>query len=175
MRWSYRIAFVLTWAVATTQAQSMNEYKIKAVFLYNFAKFVEWPAEAFQSPNQPIEICILGQDPFGNWLEETVQGRAIDGRALEIRSVVNIKEMGGCHVVFVSLGGQKRFRSLLSEMNKRSVLTVGESDNPSKSDADINLMRQGTRVRFEINAEAAKQKHLRISSKLLALASSITK
>ena len=153
----------------------MNEYKIKAVFLYNFAKFVEWPAEAFRSAEQPIEICILGQDPFGNWLEETVKGRAIDGRALVIRSVVTIKEMSGCHVVFVGGGEQKRFRSLLGEINKRSILIVGESDMPSQPGADINLMRQGTRVRFEINAESAKHKHLRISSKLLDLASSITK
>jgi len=75
--------------------QPFDEYQVKAAFLYNFVRFVEWPSEAFQSSNEPIAICVLGQDPFGRSLEDTVAGRTIEGRSLAIRHISSVKQVAG--------------------------------------------------------------------------------
>jgi hypothetical protein len=155
--------------LAAAQGQ-VEEYQVKAAFLYNLAKFVEWPPQSFHSPTSPIVICILGQDPFGRALTETVEGKVLDGRALLVRQIPDSQKAGNCHVVFVSSSEQKRFRSILQDLKASGVLTIGDAEGFASQGGVVNLKLEGGMVRFEINLDVGKEKNLRISSKLLSLA-----
>jgi hypothetical protein len=156
--------------VAPVQAQSQHEYQVKGAFLYNFAKFVEWPTSAFQSPTQPIALCILGRDPFGHWLKEIIEGRSVDGRALVLRHISNASEAGSCHMLFAGSLEPKRTWTALSAIRIPALLTIGDCATASEGGAIINFTLEGDHVRFEVNNEAAERGKLRISSRLLSLA-----
>ena len=143
-----------------------DEYPVKAAFLFNFAKFVEWPAVAFKSPEDPIAICVLGQDPFGTALEEVVRNKTVANRTFVVREVLNAQQAITCQIVFVSASERKRFRLLLDGLKGRSILTVGEADDFTASGGIINFKLKDARVRIEIDAGAADRAGLRISSKL---------
>ena len=154
---------------AGTPEQPFDEYQVKAAFLYYFVKFVQWPSEAFQSPNEPIAICVLGQDPFGRSLEDTVAGRTIEGRSLIVRHISSVKQVAGCHVLFIGSAENKRSLPLLAEIKTAGILTVGESEASGADGVVINFKLEGGKVRFEINVKAAERQQLRISSRLLSL------
>jgi hypothetical protein len=156
--------------VAPAQAQSQNEYQVKAAFLYNFAKFVEWPASAFQGSTQPMALCILGRDPFGHWLKEIIDGRSVEGRAVVLRHISNASEAGSCHVLFAGASESKRTWSALESMKTPGLLTVGDCTDAREGGAIITFTLEGDRVRFEVNNGAAERGKLRISSRLLSLA-----
>jgi hypothetical protein len=145
-------------------AEMPSEYEVKAAFLYNFAKFVEWPAE----PPNAIEFCIVGEDPFGDTLGDTVRGKSIHGKPITIRRVKITENPQGCQIAFIS-ARDRATRSVLDRLQGTSTLTVGESPNFTRQGGMINFFLEGHRVRFEINADAAEQAHLKISSKLLIL------
>jgi hypothetical protein len=154
--------------IAPAQGQVRDEYQVKAAFLYNFAGFVDWPAEAFSGPADPIVTCILGKDPFGHWLKEAINGRSIEGRALTLRHIVRAAEAGSCQILFVGSSEPKRVWAALAGVRK--VLTVGECGDASEGGAIVNFVIEDGRVRFEINTEAAELARVRISSRLLSLA-----
>ena len=166
--------FVLAIVAAITcmhaEAPLAEEYPVKAAFLFNFAKFVEWPAGAFKGPEDPIAICVLGQDPFGSALEDVVRNKTVANRAFVVRDVANAQQAGKCHIVFVSASERKRCRSFLGELKGRSILTVGEAEDFIENGGIINFKLKDARVRIEIDADAAERAKLRISSKLLSLA-----
>jgi hypothetical protein len=155
---------------SATRGQEIDEYQVKAAFLYNFAKFVEWPARTFRTAQDPIVVCILGRNPFGNALEEVIRGKSIEGRAFAVRHVSDAEEAGICQILFVSSAAGKRFRSLWGNPSPAGILTVGEVEGFAASGGVINFKLDGGRVRFEINVDAAEHAQLRISSKLLGLA-----
>jgi hypothetical protein len=146
------------------------EYQVKAAFLFNFAKFIEWPAQRFKGPQDPIAICILGKNPFGETLAEAVRGKNVDGRSLVIRQVDDTKDACACNIVFVRATERKRSRSFLDAISGHAVLTVGEADGFASEGGIINFKIDGEKVRFQINVGAAEREKLHISSKLLALA-----
>lgn len=150
-------------------AQSVDEYQVKAAFLYNFAKFVEWPPQAFKTPADPISICILGANPFGNALEQAVKGKAVEGRSFTVRQISDLNPCH-CHILFVTASERKHFRSKLGSLKASGVLTVGDSQGFAADGGIINLKLEDAKVRFEINVDAAVEEQLRISSKLLGLA-----
>jgi hypothetical protein len=152
------------------RGQEMDEYQVKAAFLYNFAKFVEWPADSFKTAKAPILVCVLGHNPFGSGLEDLIRGKSIEGRAFAFRQVSDAPEASGCQILFVSSSDGKRFRSLLGRLKPAGILTVGETQGFASGGGVINFKLDGERVRFEINVEAAEHAQLRISSKLLGLA-----
>jgi YfiR/HmsC-like len=152
------------------RGQEMDEYQVKAAFLYNFAKFVEWPARTFRTPRDPIVVCVLGPNPFGNALEEVIRGKSIEGRAFAVRHVSAAEEASLCQILFVGSGAGKRFRSLWGNLSPAGILTVGEAEGFAAGGGVINFKLDGGRVRFEINVDAAEHAQLRISSKLLGLA-----
>jgi hypothetical protein len=169
-----RIGLLAIWAVlgivfiAPAHAQTRDEYQVKAAFLYNFALFVQWPAEAFNSPMDPIVTCVLGKDPFGHWLKEAINGRSIDGRALTLRHIAGAAEAASCQILFVGASEPKRVWASLAGIRK--VLTVGECGDASEGGAIVNFVIEDGRVRFEINTDAADLGKVRISSRLLSLA-----
>ena len=151
----------------TPLAPEAREYQIKAVFLYNFAEFVEWPPEVFSSSQSPLIIGILGDDPFGRYIDEAVRDEKINNRPLEIRRFARIEDIGDCHILFISRSETGRLDRVLERLNGRSVLTVSDIDEFSRLGGMIRFVTEMSKVRLKINLRAAKQAHLTISSKLL--------
>jgi hypothetical protein len=152
------------------RAQSASEYQVKAVFLYNFAKFVDWPPDPSTDGHSPIVLGIIGEDPFGDLLEKTVQGKTVNGRGLVVRRPRRESEARACQIIFVSSSEKKRLRPLLDSLKGASVLTVGESDGFAQLGGIINFTLEDNKVHFEVNVAAADRAGLKISSKLLSLA-----
>jgi hypothetical protein len=150
--------------------QEMDEYQVKAAFLYNFAKFVEWPPESFKSAKDPVLVCVFGHNPFGNGLEEVIRGKTIEGRTFAFRQVSNAEQASACQILFVSSSDGRRFRTLAGSLKSAGILTVGESDGFALNGGVINFKLEDGRVRFQINVGAAEHARLHISSKLLGLA-----
>jgi hypothetical protein len=148
----------------------IDEYQVKAFFLYNFARYVEWPTETFKAANDPIVICILGQNPFGGALEQAVAGKVVEGRAFAVRQLSDIQLGSNCHILFVNSSEKRRFRSMAGRLKGSAVLSVGETPGFTADGGVINFKLEDGKVRFEIDVEAAGREHLRISSKLLSLA-----
>jgi hypothetical protein len=177
LRWRMHMAIPLiplvcgaALAEAGLLGQAMDEYQVKAAFLYNFAKFVEWPPEEFKTPKDPILVCVLGHNPFGAGLEDVIRGKTIDGRGLAFHHVSNAEQAGACHILFVSSEDGKRFHSFARNLKPAGILIVGEMQGFAAEGGIINFKLDGDRVRFEINVDAAERAQLHISSKLLSLA-----
>jgi hypothetical protein len=151
-------------------AQHTEEYRIKAAFLYNFAKFVDWPKEAFRGPGDPITVCVLGRDPFGQVLDDAVAGKAIGGRPLVARRIAAARQTAGCHILFVSSSEAAHDLSIIAAVKQPGILTIGEAGSATSEGLIINLTREGGKVRFQINMAEAKAEKLRLSSRLLSLA-----
>jgi hypothetical protein len=151
-------------ACAASREQAPDEYQVKAAFLYNFAKFVEWPAGTFPNAADPVAICILGQDPFGGSLEQVVAGRMIETHPIVVRHLGSAKQAAGCHILFFGRGSAPA-----SEVANAGILTVGDSDS-SEDGAVIYFRLEAGKVRFEISLQAAERENVRISSRLLSLA-----
>ena len=149
--------------------QAIEEYQLKAAFIFNIAKFVEWPADAFQNPKDPIVVCILGASPFGDALEKAASGKTIDDRRFAIRPVSDMRQAGSCHILFVSSSERKRFRSILGEIASSGILTVGDIESFATEGGVVNLKLDGDKIRIRINVQAAGRERIRISSKLLSL------
>jgi hypothetical protein len=146
------------------------EYKIKAAYLLNFTKFVEWPTNRFPTPTTPIRVGVLGKDPFGSDLERTMTGRVIDGRKFEIVRVEEPEAVVNCHIVFISSSERRRVAEIVEILNKTNVLTVGEHEQFLEQGGIVRFFLHEDTVRFDINARAAERAGLRISSKLMQIA-----
>ena len=146
-----------------------REYQIKAAFLYNFVKFVEWPAEAFGDDNAPIILGVLGEDPFGVALE-SVEGKIVRGRELVIRRFKGVQDLDFSHILFISSSERARLTQILENLTGSSVLTVGEMAQFAELGGIINFTVRKNEIRFEINVDAAQRAGLQISSQLLRLA-----
>ena len=149
------------------------EYLIKAAYLYNFTKFVEWPSEAFKDNLSPINLYILGTDPFGEALD-SIKNRKIHGRRLNIKHVNHIEETSGCHILFISASERDNLRSIFRVLKNSTILTVSEIENFSQRGGIINFILVENKIHFEINPDAAQQSGLKISSQLLKLAKIVT-
>ncbi len=174
-----RILLVLELALVTSFVPSVqaggsvvSEYLVKAAFLYNFAKFVEWPESAFQNSDDTIVLGILGQDPFGDALK-SIEGKTIKGRVLVIKHCRNINEISGCHILYIGCKDREELEKIIRKIDGLSVLTVGDSSVFTKAGGIISFSIVQRKVRFEINLKAAKRAKLHISSKLLRLAKAI--
>jgi hypothetical protein len=152
------------------QAPVADEYPVKAAFLFNIAKFVEWPADSFKGADDAITICVLGQNPFGGALEDVVRNKTVANRPFIVRDISNAPQAGKCQIVFVSASERKRFRSILEDLKGRSILTVGEAEDFTANGGIVNFKLKDARVRIEIDIGAADRAKLHISSKLLSLA-----
>ena len=155
---------------AAAAAETSREYLIKAAFLYNFAKFTEWPAGSFLDSDAPLDVCVFGEDPFGGALE-SIAGKTIRGRRVAVHRVASIEAGAACHLLFISASEATRLAGILEALRGRPVLTIAEMPGFARSGGIINLKTNpDDRIRFEINASIAKRAGLRLSSKLLNLA-----
>ena len=170
-RWKYLlIRIVLCCLAGVTQAQSATEYQVKAAFLFNFAKFVDWPADAFSNPDSPLQICVLGQDPFGHEFELVIADKTVNGHRIEVIHPSGVPQAKACHIIFVTSSEKQQLRDILRGLRGASVLTVGELPGFAKGGGIINFVLDDSRVRFEINLKAAERAHLKLSARLLTVA-----
>src|SRR5580704_16280019 len=155
------------------RAQGPKEYEVKAVFLLNFAKFVDWPPSAFPSSDSPVTICIMGKDPFGGSIDELVRGEVANGRKLMVRRISRAPAAQTCQIVFTQQSG-KESAEILNSLGA-GVLTVGEGEDFVHEGGIITFLLENRRVRFDIDQKAAEAAELKISSRLLAVARSVQK
>ncbi|MBI1803439.1 MAG: YfiR family protein [Ignavibacteriae bacterium] len=154
---------------ALSQSDPKTEYKFKAVYLYNLLQFVEWPKESFQEESSPIVIGILGQDPFGQVLDQTVQNEKVQNHEIVVRRFTDPDEVKECHLLFMCKSEKDRFVQVLRKMENRNVLTVGEIEGFAEHGGAVNFYVEKSKLRFEVNTAALKKNNLKVSSKLLRL------
>lgn len=162
-------------AATAPEVKRTPEYDLKAVFLYQFAHFVEWPARTFRDERTPITIGILGEDPFGGGLDEIVANEAVGGRKLVVRRYQTVEQADSCHVLFISASEAGRMVSILTRLKGRSVLTVGDTKDFVAQDGIVGFMVARNRLKLRINLGAADTAGLTISSKLLRQAEIVRK
>lgn len=155
---------------AVSAQSDASEYQVKAAFLFNFTKFVEWPDGAFDAPQAPIVVGIIGDDPFGDDLERMIAGQKVQGRSLVIRRERWGDDLRRCHVLFVSASEQEHRSRILGSVQSAGVLTVSDMEGFAEAGGVIEFVLEQNRVRFVVNLDAATQDRLRVSAKLLALA-----
>lgn len=157
--------------IAKAQESSL-EYRVKAAYLLNFAKFVEWPTNRFETRTSPIKVGVLGKDPFGNDLDRTMAGRVLDGRKFEIIRTDDPEKARDCHIVFVSSSERKRLGEVIEMLHQKHVLTVGENEAFGEAGGIVRFFLYENTVRFKISAPAAEKAGVVISSKLLQVGKS---
>jgi uncharacterized protein DUF4154 len=171
------LSVALSWApesiAQASDSSDSPEYLIKAGFIYNFAKFVEWPAAAFAQPDSPIVIGILGIDPFGTLIDEIVKNKKIGARGFVVKRLkwgTDLKELKECKILFVGDSENAHVDELVQILKTLPILTVGETPGFAQRGGVIRFVLEDNRVRFEVNVDAAHQADLTISSRLLTLA-----
>jgi hypothetical protein len=182
-RW--RHAFLLPWLAALliggelayamslfAQTSKPKEYDVKATYLYNFARFVEWPASA-AAKDGPFAICLLGEDPFGHALDAVLEGESINGKAVAARRVAKPQDAANCRVLFISMSEESRLKEILASLDKASVLTVSDIPEFSRRGGMIQFVLVGDRIRFEVNLASAEDAGLSLSSELLKVATTV--
>ncbi len=155
---------------ARAQDAPTRGYQVKAVFLYHFTQFVDWSAEAFESAESPIVIGVLGRDPFGTYLDETVRDETIKGRPIVVRRYDRVSEVDQCHILFISSSERNRVLQNLSVLEGTPVLTVADVADFTRNGGMVQFRTLEGRIRFRINVDASRAAGLAISSRLLNLA-----
>jgi hypothetical protein len=159
------VAFLFSAALAF--AAGPTEYQLKAVFLFNFSQFVEWPARAFPDAHTPLVIGVLGPDPFGADLDGVVQGETVNGRSLVVRRFNRVEDIGACHILFISSSEGPQLARILESIKDRNVLTVTDGAGLERRGVMIGFVNDKNRIRLRINLQAAEAAGLKLSSKLL--------
>jgi hypothetical protein len=164
------VAMILT---TVGSGQIATEYQLKAAFLYNFTKFVEWPGDSFPSNDSPLRLCVLGNNPFGSELSQMAERKVVGGRPVQVSVLDNWHRARDCQLVFITSSELTPLRDILHGLRGTSALTVGDSKSFAEEGGMIRLLIEGERMRFEVNLRAASEAHLKISSKLLSLAKAV--
>ena len=164
------VLFLASGPSLRAQTAGSKEYQVKAVFLFNFTQFIKWPSSAFTSAQEPFTIGILGDDPFGPFLDQTVKGEKVDGHPIVVRRYHGLKEIKKCHLLFVSNSEFDKIHGIFTELEGRSVLTVGDKEGFVRGGGVVRFVTRENKIRLRVGLEAAKDAHLVISSKILRLA-----
>ncbi len=154
---------------ARADSETTKEYQIKAAFLLNFVKFIEWPPGAFTAPDSPIRLGVLGDDPLGPALDEMVRGETIHGRSLVVLRSRQIEDLKQCHLLFICKSERARYTDELEILEGTPVVTVSDIEGFANNGGLIQFYLDDKKVRFEINLAVAKRLDLKMSSQLLAL------
>lgn len=150
-----------------------SEPQVKAAFLYNFAKFVDWPAAAFSTVDAPLVLGILGPDPVGAAAMQSLTGKTLRGRRLEVRSIADMEGAKECHILFISAAEQPNLARIHAALRQSHILTVSDIENFAAGGGCIGLITVEQKIRFEINLDAIRQAGLVVSSQLLTLATHV--
>lgn len=156
--------------VLSAQVRPSSEYELKAAFLFNFAKFVAWPPNAFANPGDAFSVCVVGADPFGRTLDDALLGKTVEQHPVSVMRVRRVADITHCQILFVPASESRLLPEILAKLHGQCVLVIGETDDFASSGGVIQFTLEENRVRFFINTDAADRAGLKISSKLLALA-----
>jgi len=170
------IAVLVAGASQTARAQSAaDEYQVKAAFLFHFAQFVDWPGDVLNARDPSLKLCILDDEPRRQELQSTIEGKTIGSRLFHVRLIGQPQDIQGCNILFLSRDETRRQTAILKSLHGIPVLTVGETSNFLSDGGMIRFHIEEDKIRFDINLEAAESSHLKISSRLLLLATSVTR
>ena len=147
-----------------------SEYQVKAAFLFNFARFVEWPAVTFVSASSPFAVCVFGDDPFGADLDSVVQGETAVGRPMVVRRLREARDASQCQIVFIAGSADHELEALIATLDRRATLTVSDVEGAARRGAMIRMMTVNGRIRLRINIDAVRAAHLTVNSSLLRAA-----
>lgn len=150
----------------------LPEYSVKAAFVYNFARFTEWPESAFHGAASPLRLCVLGQDPFNGALD-TIAGRTIGNRELLVSYPIWADSAQDCHILFIGESAQSQLPEIVTHLNGSPVLIIGDTPDIARSGGVIGLETVENRIRFRVNLDAAQRSGLKLSSRILDLATSV--
>jgi len=156
--------------VVCGQVRKSTEYDVKAAYLYNFGKFIHWPAAISPAASEMFSICVLGSNPFGDSLNSTVKGESIDGKKLAVRYLSSTGELNGCRILFLSSSEEHRVEAILAEVGKRPILTVSDIPDFVERGGEIEFVPVDEKIRFRVNLGAAEKAGLSLSSDLLKVA-----
>jgi hypothetical protein len=165
------VVLASSFAINAAGAQKRaSEVSLKSAFLYKFTHFAEWPPEAMGNGKNPIVMCVIGRDSLAEVLEDSVQGRTSGGRLLVVRRVGGAEEARACHVLFIGWSDGEKIDQVIGSLAEQPILTVGDVEGFGQRGGMINLRKQGSRLRLEINRRAADRAGINLSSQLLKLA-----
>jgi len=167
----FQILAVLSLSLSIfAQGADPAEYKVKAAFIYNFAKFVEWPDEPHDNN---LTLCVLGEGSFCAAIR-TIKGKIISGKRIQIRRINSIKDLKDCNILFIASSEKHNLPHLIDDLDGSRILTVGDTEGFAEQGVIINLYIENDKVRFKINIGAARRANVKLSSKLLKLAKIVT-
>jgi hypothetical protein len=181
-RYIYRRGIVLLWVSLLisglpqhARPQSVTgEYQVKAAFLFHFAQFVDWPPGVLNNSDASLILCVFDDEPRRQEFQSTIEGKAIGARVFHVRLITQSQEIQGCNILFLSRDEARRQTAILRSLRGMPVLTVGETDDFLSNGGMIRFHLDEDRIRFDINLDGAESSHLKISSRLLLLATSVT-
>lgn len=153
--------------LSSDASAAVSEHRLKAVFLFNFTRFVEWPPSAFTAADAPFVIGVFGRDPFGAELDDVVNGETVNGRRLVVKRVQTAQDAGACQILFIPQSEQASLDGVLAALTRSSTLTVSDLDGAAQRGAMIRLVTDRDKIRMRINVDSARAAGLTISSKLL--------
>jgi hypothetical protein len=156
--------------IGWAQSKAPPDYEVKAAFLVNFPKYVEWPADASADTNKPIIVACLGESKVSDALRKIIQSRPPNGRAIVARVIATEDESAGCHILFIGDAERRRLPAVLEKLKGESVLVIGESEGFLDKGGIINLALRDRKVRVDVNLDAAREANLKIRSQLLGVA-----
>lgn len=163
------LALLLFLAGMPARAQT-REYRVKAVFLYNFVSFTEWPSDAFSTPDAPLVIGVLGTNPFGKFLEDATHDESIAGHHVALEYYKKVEEIKTCHVLFIGQSETNHLDHVLDQLKGRHVLTVSESGGTTQHEPVVRFAVENKKVRLKINLNEARAASLTLNAKLLQTA-----
>jgi hypothetical protein len=162
-------------AIPVLHAQNPRptDYQVKATYLYNFGRFIEWPGKVAAAQGGSFTVCVLGQDPFGPSLDATLAGETIGGKTVVAKRISSAEESGDCQILFLSLTDDSRLNKIIADLDKKAVLTVSDMSQFVKRGGMIQFVLEGKKVRFEVNLTATQHAGLTLSSELLKVATAV--
>ena len=162
--------FSVLFSVQIIRAQTSSEYRVKAVFIFNFTHFVDWPASSFTSSDSPFIIGIIGKDPFGNYLEEAVANEKVGSHPIVVHHFSDLSEVTNCQILYINYIEPVLVKSILNTTSEKNILTVNDALNFPRWGGIIGFFTENDKIRLQVNVSAAKKAQLAISSKLLHVA-----
>ena len=164
------IGLLLNGAGEASAQSKAAEYQVKAVFLYNFTQFIDWPVTAFENPEEPFVIGILGDDPFGNFLDLTVKGEHIGTHPIKVKRCKDLRSAMNCHMLYINSTDREWLRTILNAVSEKNILTVSDDPYFNSLGGMIRFYTEENKIKLQINLPRSKEAQLTISSKLLSLA-----
>jgi hypothetical protein len=151
-----------------------HEYPLKAVFLFNFAQFTDWPTNAFDAPDSPLVIGVLGDDPFGALLDDAVRDETVNGRKFVVERYLHVEDIKTCHILFISQSESRRVEKIVTSLKGKPILTVSDISDSASRGVCVRFITENNKIRLRINMDSLNDANLVMSSKLLRVAEIIS-